>query len=225
MNPMNSSKRDFCQQLSIAPIALGLAGIGSSQDAQALEPLTISALVGALVNLFIHFSNKPEKVEAVAALQSAKELPSNKNYSDFNMQNSDPSILVKVYNQSGILLLDYQAPVSTKVFLTVQDGVPYLQYDGLGNTSECNINRWEANTFAAQSQQLGAMPVPSSIRKSLQYDPVLRSQSLNWLDRKGYDPRVWSPYYVRESMVNGARGNKLMVAQNKSTNQQNAFWI
>jgi hypothetical protein len=225
MDHVNSSKRDFCRQLSILPAAFAVAGIGSSRDVQAIEPLTVSALIGALVNLFVHFSNKPDKVDAVATLQSSKEVQSNKTYTDFNMQNSDPSVLVKVYNQSGILLLDYQAPVSTKVFLTVQDGVPYLQYDGLGNTSECNINRWEANTFAAQAQQIGAMPVPSSIRQATTSDPALKSQSLTWLDRKGYDSLVWAPQYVRNSMVNGVKGNQLLVAQNTETRQKNAFWI
>ena len=110
------------------------------------------------------------------------------------------------------------------MILTVQDGVPYLHYNGVGNQGESNINRWEAQTFGRESEDIGAMPVPSSVRFTAR-DKATASEASYLIGKKGLNTEEWAPQYMRDTRVNGTKARKLVAAQNVNTLDKTAFWI
>ena len=217
MNTVDFQKRLALKAASSCGLVLVSGGI--VKPANAIEPLTASALIAALVTLFTHFDNKP-----VAQLQASAEMPRTKEYTDFNMINSDPNILVRIYGSNGGILLSYQAPLATNAILTVQDGVPYLHYSGLGNIAESNMNRWEAKTFGQEAEASGEMPVPSSVRFDAR-DRATASNARYLLNKRGVNSEEWAPQYVRSTAINGKKDKQMVVAQNVNSRDKKAFWI
>lgn len=206
------------------------AGIFTSKNAVAIEPMITLGLINALISLYSVISQKEQVVSAaninrdaaiataninrdvmLAQIKSSIEVTQNQKFRDFHMQNSDPNKLLKEYSNDTVSPLNCQEKISKNEFLTIQNGVPYLHKDGYGNQAQSNINRWEADEFNRLSMDgyNRVVPVPTSERS------IASNNERRILDKRGVDSDIWQPDYSRSIQV-GSANRTIIVASNGS---------
>lgn len=208
MNTIDKNKRTSVKAISAGIFVVTTGGIWIPNRAHA-DPVLVLGLINALISLYSVIS---QRETALAQLKGSTEVARNQNYSDFNMQNSDPNKVIQTYGNGGTLPLNCQGQVSKEASLTVQDGIPYLHPHGRGNQPDSNVNRWEVKEFSRIArEETGVLPIPAGQR-----DPNLsmKIDEMNkLLERKGLDPKIWRPMYTRNIKLKNA-DQSIVVATN-----------
>lgn len=207
MSTYDPTKRTMGKILGAGLLVASTGGILIPRKAEAVDPFLVIALINSLLTLY---SINSQKEAAYAQLKASTEALRGQNYNDFNMQNSDPNIVMQTFGDGGNIPLNCQGQVSKNAVLTTQNGIPYLHQNGLGNDQDSNINRWEASQFGRIAQQTGDLPIPISPRfKAMENG----SEQRRMLDKNGYDSDVWLPLYTRDIKRSDSK-QTLMVASN-----------